>query len=385
MSQDFAQVLHNLTLEPCDANTQAIRIINTLRNENQDAFIEAMLPFIGSDEVPVHIRIMAMIVTLQMFPTLREMTGEPFEGFNEQLIFTLLNTAFDCFGNESPAIRSNSANLFARIARIDVCNMDKFGIIPTLLKALADPPSILSLEAVFMVLTDLFEVTQLKEDELNAVLQALFNYMAQEAVPDAVKNACLIVLKNIIDNMGELLEEDENVAALFRCLIAMSQNPGTKARAFEVWTQFTLQYYPMLQLVANDIVQATFIELANDMNDRDVLIQVCMFWEAVAECEMSKSAELQIIDKVVDKLIPVLFKIAASVDAPDCDFKETFEPHVAAATAMQGVVACAKDKALPVLVQLIKDFAFAKPYGLREGALHCINFAIQFCDASPIL
>ena len=382
MSCDIAALLGQLCQQEGPSN-EAFQIIQGLRKENPNAFIQQTIPIIAGS-LPVPIRIMAMIVTWQMFPTLKEVADHPFKDYDQEVLSALINAAFGIFGEENIALRSNASNLFSKIARLDVLTEDKFGIVQTLLGVLSNPASVFQLDAVLIVLGDILEVTQLSEDELAIILKGLFELMGGN-FPDEVKNSCLNVLKNIMDNMGSVLESDENVTSLLQCLVALSGNPGTKAKAFETWTQFTIQYYPMLQVILEEIVKATFVELANEMNDRDVLIQVCMFWEAVAECEKSKSAQLGIIRTVADKLIPVLFRIAASVPSEECDMEEEFEPHIAAATALQGVVACAKDAVLPVLGSLIQEFGCSSECGLREASLHCINFIIQFCDSSPVL
>jgi hypothetical protein len=160
------------------------------------------------------------------------------------------------------------------------------------------------------------------------------------------------------------------------CGLAISE---TRAVAFLVWDELTLHYYPLLE----PIVDAGFVGLTSPTNDREALIALCQFWESVAGCEMDKAAMLHITKQVAAALLPVLFEVVAMVDSPECD--DVYEPHIAAATAMQVVVACAPAESAEPRVELIQAHAGSEGIGPRDAALHSLNFVIQLCDVTPIM
>jgi hypothetical protein len=81
----------------------------------------------------------------------------------------------------------------------------------------------------------------------------------------------------------------------------------------------------------------------------------------------------------------MLFAVVSSIDTADCDDPEAFEPHIAAATAMQSVISCVPDESGPVLVALIQQFSGSESVGERDASLHVLNFLIQFCDVTSLL
>jgi hypothetical protein len=103
---------------------------------------------------------------------------------------------------------------------------------------------------------------------------------------------------------------------------ALSQIPETKAAAFSVWTQITIQYYPLLEVIIDQIVNAPFVELVHPDTDREVVINICLFWQSLAECEMEKCAMLAIIDRALATLTPILFAISAAAPSSNCDDPE---------------------------------------------------------------
>jgi hypothetical protein len=77
-------------------------------------------------------------------------------------------------------------------------------------------------------------------------------------------------------------------------------------------------------------------------------------YQSVAECEMEKSAMLEITPRVAPTLLPVLFAISAAVPSTDPD---DLEPHISAAGAMHAVVGCAPEQSAPVLIAPVQEAA----------------------------
>ncbi|OHS99126.1 hypothetical protein TRFO_34531 [Tritrichomonas foetus] len=386
MEQNFVQHLHNL-LNPQGPNYQeSFGLVESFKNSDINGFFTQMLAIFPNAATPPHLRQLAMILCYQSFPSsLEGLTQHPFQNFRPEIISQFLSASVQCFADELEPIRISAATLFSRIACIDILTNDQYGITKTLIQGFQAPQSEFAFDALCLVLTDIFDVSTLNDEELSVIMTSLFNYLSSMETSDKMKCQCLRVLRSIINNLGDVLSDDQNVQSLFTALFAMSQNPGTKTEAFRCWSEFTVNYYPMLEIVAQQIAQSSFIELTQENADRDTLINVCVFWESIAECELRKKAELHIIPQVCTSLIPLLFRISGNIPYEQCDDVEEYEPHIAAAAAMQSIVAASPEVSMPTLVSLMHQFANDSAFGAREASLNCLNFMLQFCDVSPIL
>ena len=388
------QHIQNLTGNPETPEfQQSWGIIEAFRKSDLASFLLQMIQIYSNIELASAIRQLAIILSYQPFPTsVEDPKQNPFLALNipDEVITQLLSSSSNCFSDEIINIRIGAANLFSRIACIDVLTLDKFGITKTLITGFTSPTSVQAFESISTVLIDLFLVSVVHDDELNTILSALFGYLSSQDqnVTSVMKQYCLKILCTIIDNMAEILTDDDNVKSLFAALFAMSSNPETKAEAFRCWTQFAINFYPMLELVAQQIAESSFVELTQDESDRETIINICVFWKSIAECESTQNAELHIINQIANILLPLLFKISVKIPFDQCDNQEDYEPHIAAATAIQAIVATSPEQSMPVLLKFVHEFAMSEGgenFALREGALNCLNFIIQFCDCSPIL
>jgi hypothetical protein len=387
MTADFHALLANLCNLPCPEMEAAVETVMAMRSSDVNSFFREIIPVISAPELAAPLRCMAFVVAFQVFPALPDFLSEPFAGMDPRLIADLLSHSFAAFGDPVPQVRSTAAALFSRIACTDVKSQetDQFDIMSTILQAFQNPPSLVALETVCKALSEILDVTRLPAAELTVVLQCVFNFLGADDFPFEIRNACLKVLKSVTDNMSEFLEEEENVRRLFQCLFTISESPETRAAAFSVWDELTVHYYPMLEPIVEQIVDAGFVGLTSPTNDRESLIALCQFWESVAGCEMDKAAMLHITGQVAATLLPMLFEVVAMVNSPECDDPDMYEPHIVAATAAQAVVACAPSESAEPLVGLIEAHGGSEEVGRRDGALHSLNFLIQFCNVTPIM
>lgn len=391
---DTIQHILNLTGDPeSEEFQQSWPIIEEYRQTEFALFLDQMIQIYMDASQNQSLRHLAIILSYQPFPTSYEnLNKEFFQNNNlpDELISQILATSSECFTDESLNIRMAAVTLFSRIACIDVLTTDSFDITKTLITGFINPTSAESFECICVALIDLFGVTSMEEEEFNTMLEALFGYLSsdEETVSSPMKCYCLKILSILISNMNEILTDDENIKSLFEALFIMSQNPETKADAFYCWCEITVNYYPLLEIVAEQLAESSFIELTEEENDRETVIIVCDFWGSIAECELRKKSELNIIKQVVGDLLPILFNISVKIPFDVCDNDEDNEPHIAAGQAMQNVVAVAPEESMPILVNFIHEFAGSQGeenFNLREGVLNCVNFIIQFCDCSPIL
>ncbi|KAH0790702.1 Kap95p [Histomonas meleagridis] len=329
---------------------------------------------------------MSIILAYQSFPPPGTQVEDDFlSNLQPEILSALLTAASNLFSSPHDFVRSCSATLFSRIACLDILKYDKLSIIPILINALKTPASEVALHSICLVLTDVFEVARINDNELFEILNIIFTYLSSPTLPDELKNACISVLRPVIDNMSEVLSDEGNLNQLFGALFALSQNPGTKASAFKCWTQFALIYYPMLKPIVDQLVTGSFTELVNLSNDRDTILSICEFWKTIAECELDKSAELNIIPRAAGTLIPILFRISTMVSNDECDSIEAYEPHIAASQALQSITSSSPAISMPILTQLIVQFNSSENFNEREASLNLLNYIIQFCDSTPMI
>lgn len=391
---DTIQHVQNLTGDPNSSEfQQSWSVIEEFRKSDFLGFLEHMVKIFTNTSNNSTLRQLAIILCYQIFPTSYEnLNSNIFASLNltNEIISQVLSASSDCFADENLKIRTGAATLFSRIALIDVLTNDSFDITKTLISGFVSPDSEESFESICIILIDLFTWTSMGNEELDSILEALFGFLSsnEDSVSNSMKNYCLKILRTIINNMGEVLTDEQNLKSLFEALFAMAQNPETKAEAFYCWSEFTVNYYPNLELVAEQLAEASFFELTQDENDSESVINICIFWKSIAECELYKKAELNIIKQIASELLPLLFKISVSIPIDQCDNDEDFEPYIEAASAMQSIVKVAPDESLPVLANYVKEYALSEGeenFRLREGALNCLNFIIQFCDCSSVL
>lgn len=392
--EDTIQHIQNLLGNPDSAEfQQSWPVIEEFRSSLLSSFLEQMVQIFANDSLPESMRHMAIILSYQVFPTSYEkLNNNIFESLNltNEIVTQVLSSASDCFADESVNVRTGAATLFSRIACIDVLTNDSCDITKTLITGFVSPVSEESFQSICIVLIDLFSCSTMDEEELGAILEALFNYLSsdEDTVSNGMKCYCLKLLRTFINNMGEVLTDESNVKTFFEALFAMSQIPETKADAFYCWSEFTVNYYSMLDLVAEQLAESSFVELAQEENDNETLINVCVFWKSIAECELDKNAPLHIIKQVASDLLPLLFNISIKIPFDQCDNDEDYESYIEAAAAMQSVVKAAPEESMPILSNFIKEYALMEGeenFRYREAALNCLNFIIQFCDCSPVL
>lgn len=353
LASDLIALIPNL-IDPNSPNMQeSCDIINNARIDDLNSFLTTDLEILKSTNVNISICIIAMVLAYQSFPYPPVLEENPFERVSQEVIQGLLDTASACFSHEHPSVRSCAATLYSHIACTDILTTGQYQTLASLISCLQGANDVVVLSPLSIVLTDLFSIVTLNEDEVNLVLEALLTHCMNEQIDDEIRNNLLLALGTIIDNIGEILSENNNVEQIFNSLLILTSNQGTKAAAFACWSEITIHYYPMLEYVAQQIVNSSFYELSDENNSREILLNACMFWESLSECEKDKDAHLNIIQQVAPQLIPIMFNMIALVPYQDCDEEETFEPHVAAGSALQNIVAAEPEVSYPILANLI--------------------------------
>ena len=210
MNEEFLQHLRVITLK---YSPEAEAAIISFRNNNINEFIEQIIYILQSnnENISDQVKALSLILTYQAFPEpeTESFSDNFYNRINEDLYKTLLSISSYLFSSNIDYIRTSAATLFSRIAVFDILTYDKLGIIPTLINELTNPTSLLALHSICLALTDIFEACQVDDQELATILTALFKYLSDENLDDELKNACIKVLRTVIDNMAEVLSDEE--------------------------------------------------------------------------------------------------------------------------------------------------------------------------------
>ena len=149
MDQVIFTHLQNLLNPQLPEYQSSYEFINNMKNSDVNHFLQILIFFYQNVQLPFPIRQLCLILCYQIFPqSLNGVKDHPFSNFTTEIIESLLNTSLACFNDEVLQIRISSANLFSRIACIDILTNDQFGIIAKLIQGFQNPQSEFSFEAL---------------------------------------------------------------------------------------------------------------------------------------------------------------------------------------------------------------------------------------------
>ncbi|EAY20635.1 hypothetical protein TVAG_163310 [Trichomonas vaginalis G3] len=370
------EIIHMLDIcidENSPDRKEADENLQHFKSENPQTFLEYTAFILKSEEAKPNVKRMAMVLATQIFPRKPESGNENLLNYPPELITELLNLSYQEFGSDDIKNSSNAAGLYARIALQDLQSTNQFETISALIQALDNPPSHQGLGAVTRVLDEICTYSQLEDEEVTPMLDAIIKLIKDGDAP--YKKSGLETLVVIIQNIDEVLSDQDNTTAILDLLFEIFTIPEYKEDCYDCWQSIATNYYPLLEPYLKDLVPITFADMQSD--NTQIVMQSIVFWLIIAQCESNGEENMNIIATVAEELMPLLFSIVACCPFPEVSDIGENEPWTVATEALQTSIYAAPEEIFSALVALASQHMNSSEYGAREASLIAIGSIIE--------
>lgn len=200
--------------------------------------------------------------------------------------------------------------IFSKVARAYLKLDAGEDFLQLLYSSLINSSSTNQLICVCSVLSDLFTGSEVSQPYLVTVIEAIFAIVRSQDLGEEVSNSCLSVVRSLISNMNEFLSDDSLVGSLLTILYQIALIQNSRSGAFYCLSDLVDQFYPILEQSPIDLFELSFQLF--DSNNRNDLLSICDFWSSIAQSECDPRSFLGIISKYLERLFPILCKLASS-------------------------------------------------------------------------
>lgn len=225
---------------------------------------------------------------------------------------------------------------------------------------------------VATALCDIFESLTndylLDPPQYQPILTVLFLVLYDDSKSSTHKNA-LKSIYNMIDSMGEVIENEENRGKIYELLGSATAKDDLKPICYQIFGQIAFQHYELFSEIAETTVTGAIEYLKSDLSDDDKTA-ICEFFDCIvnAERDRAKNEEetMGIIGNCIEELFGPLTQIAITFVESESD--EALTPQDSALDLVANIAKMLPDDVLPVLTEFIKENIQNEDRGARYAS-----------------
>lgn len=378
-----------------DANIrqQAEQHLDQLKQTNFPSYLASITNELGNEERPDDVR---QAAGLQLKNSVdakdaarRTDLMNKWMSTDAQLKQHIRDVLLRCLHSPKGDVRKTTALVIAKIAGIDLQAKEWPNLIPSLLNNMgAQPPApVGTRQATLMTLGYICEEVDeslLSPENVNMILTAVVAGMGP-GEPDEPRLAAIRALTNAIHLAKNNFEVENERSYLMQVVCQGTQAASEQMRvaAFQCLQNIADNYYPKLQAYMTELYGMTTKAIKED-ND-EVATQAIEFWSTVAEYELEllddgKDDECKnFIVSAADYLLPILLECLTKQDEEALDDEGAWNRAMAAGFCVKLLARICRDRIVPqvrgleragsvteVGVRAVQGLALARPHSLTR-------------------
>ncbi|KAG2444792.1 hypothetical protein HXX76_001535 [Chlamydomonas incerta] len=283
-----------------------------------------------------------------------------------------------CLHSPKGDVRKTTALVIAKIAGIDLQAKEWPNLIPSLLNNMgAQPPApVGTRQATLMTLGYICEEVDeslLSPENVNMILTAVVAGMGP-GEPDEPRLAAIHALTNAIHLAKNNFEVENERSYLMQVVCQGTQATSEQMRvaAFQCLQNIADNYYPKLQAYMTELYGMTTKAIKEDTDE--VATQAIEFWSTVAEYELEllddgKDDECKnFIVSAADYLLPILLECLTKQDEEALEDEGTWNRAMAAGFCVKLLARICKDRIVPQVMPFITANISSPDWHFREAA-----------------
>ncbi|KAG2492867.1 hypothetical protein HYH03_008782 [Edaphochlamys debaryana] len=395
---DLSAALASTFSHDANIRQQAEQHLDQLKQTNFPSYLASITNELGNEERPDDVR---QAAGLQLKNSVdakdaarRQDLMNKWMATDPQLKQHIRDVLVRCLHSPKGDVRKTTALAIAKIAAIDIQAKEWPNLIPSLLQNMgAQPPApVGTRQATLMTLGYICEEVDeslLSPENVNMILTAVVAGMgAQEA--DEARLAAIKALTNAIHLAKNNFEVENERSYLMQVVCAGTQAASQQMRvaAFQCLQQIADNYYSKLQSYMTELYGLTTKAIKED--EDEVATQAIEFWSTVAEYELElfddgKEDDCKnFIPAAADYLLPILLECLTKQDEDALEDEGTWNRAMAAGFCLKLLARICRDRVVPQVLPFITMNISNPDWHNREAATFAFGSIMEGPSVSAL-
>ena len=380
--------------------------LKNAQEQNLAGFLTGLATELGNDQKPPEIRRLAGLILKNALNAKdeqrKQLLQQKWLQIDSNTRSTIKQHVWATLGSPIKEIRHTGAQAVAKIAGAEIPSKQWPDLVSGLQANVANTaaPAGLrqaTLEALGFICEEI-DPDQLNEQEVNAMLTAIFSGMRKEEPDVEIRLAACVALSNAMffaeQNFERQHERDHIMQVTCECTVC----PDVRVRqaAYEVLVGVAENYYDKLAPYITAIFNLTVKATKDD--EESVALQAIEFWSAVCEEEVAIQEEIEdgvdgtppvyhrFVEQALGQLVPMLLETLTKQDEDQVeDGDDAWNVAMAGGTCLGLVATCVRDKVVDVVMPFItQNIGNKEQWRLREAATFAFGSVLEGPDGDKL-
>lgn len=398
---NFSNLISHLLLNPNSPEfQQAYSIISQIQATKPNEILFFSNQLIINSDIPINIRIMSTILSIQIFRNVTSLKGIKEE---TKLDSSLIEQMFkNCFliliKIPEATLLSNIIELLSRIILYDFSNGNSFDFVPKVLQQFATTSSSDIVVSISKIILNLIHYSIINFDSFAFLLSTLFGILSNSNVSESLIISCLSLLCSTIKtkHFSDLISNSNFQNLFFSVLINYTINQFSDiiiSSVFHLW-KVTFRYFmPLCSSFFSELISSSISIISKISISSPALQSISKFFITVSTSllnvnninnkDNNVSQEITTFSAFIPILITLFSNICSSSPIDTVSDSCEDDPIAYPNFALSEIASFDPEHSCPILFDIGMNNITKENFGLREGALICFYIFLE--NANPTL